>query len=135
MKRSFKKGTAKLIQIQKEELQFLIDNLSIKKIAEQFGISTSATRRIISERIDYFGITVTDKKAINFRPPQEPFSFNEDDYGSFNSPDKQIITKHGMFVFKGNAPIYKQKNKLSETVKEYVNVMLNNNQPLNFIKQ
>jgi len=61
-----------------------------------------------------------------------PYSRNEDDYGLKKFENKKMITKDGLLIFIGNAPIRKHKNKLSEIVKEYVVTMLDNNQPLKF---
>ncbi len=134
MEWNLKEGTKNLYQLEKEELQGLIDTLSIKKIANIFNISQSSARRIVSERMDHYKITIARTRSVSFRPSQEPFSEDEMDYGRHQRINKQIITKDGLLVFEGNAPILKKKNQLTEVVKTYVGVMLRNNQPVNFIK-
>ncbi len=127
-------GIKALKKLNKDQTIIFLDSFSYKSIAKTFSVSESTARRIMTDKIIEFDI-VLPKSESALRPSRFEFVISEDDLGRTSRNNKQIITKDGMFVFEGNAPIYKVKNKLSETVKEYVNVMLNNNQPLNFVNK
>ena len=124
-------GIIELKKLNKEQTIIFIESFSYTSIAKTFGVSESTARRVVSKKIVEFGIVVRKSKT-EPTPLRYKSYLLEEDCASVSDNKKQIVTKGGMFVFKGNAPIYKQKNKLSETVKEYVNAMLNNNQPLKF---
>ncbi len=129
-----KNGIKELKKLNKEQTIIFLNSFSYRSIAKTFSVSESTARRVMNSKIKKYGI-VLPKSETGFTPSRFDFFISEDNCGTTSRNNKQIITKDGMFVFKGNAPIYKQKNKLSEAVKEYVNVMLENNQPLNFINQ
>jgi len=127
-------GIIELKKLNKEQIRVFVKPFNYASIARAFSVSESTARRVIGKKITEFGIVIP-KKEVELITSRYNFFLSEDNCGTTSRNNKQIITKDGMFVFKGNAPIYKQKNKLSEAVKEYVNVMLNNNQPIKFINQ
>jgi hypothetical protein len=135
MDKSRKEETKSLETLGKVEIETLVNSLSFKKIALMFGISDSSARRIIYEKIEEYGIVIRKDAEKKYFPKQVPFSNDEMDYGESKFQRKVMITKYGLLEFKGNAPILKQMNQLSQVVKNYVVVMLRNNQPLNFINQ
>ena len=130
-----KEGTKKLESLSKVEIETLVNATSFKKIAKIFSISDSSARRILYEKIEEFGIIIRKNDESNYIPDQVAFSQNEMDYGGTRYKTHALITREGIVEFKGNSPIYKQLNQLSQVVKNYVTVMLRNDEPLKFINQ
>tara|TARA_R110000824_G_scaffold400793_2_gene609358 strand:+ start:405 stop:785 length:381 start_codon:yes stop_codon:yes gene_type:complete len=123
-----KKGLLELKKLNKEQTIVFMNSFSYKSLAITFNVSESSARRIIYKKIIDFGIVVPIKK-IDFVEVRYDLELSEDDCASVSPNKKQIITKDGLFQFKENLTIPKNKpNRLSQVCKEYIEVMKQNNQ-------
>ena len=131
MKEQYKKGIEYLKNINGKTTEILINSMSYKQIADVFGVSESSSRRIMDKKIKEFNVLVSKEQKNDPVFEATPFSENEDDYGTSIHPNKQIITKGGLFIFKGNTPIKKiKKTFLGGAIAWYKETMKAYNQPL-----
>ena len=103
-------GSILLSKINKEHAIYLISTFNEEQIANMYDVSVTVVRDRIAEKIEEYGIPKDLKKSV-YKPEKinfekKAFSECEDDYGYVNDTNiKHIITKKGLLIFEGNAPI------------------------------
>lgn len=120
-------GQIELEGIGRDTTQVLADTMTVVQIAKKYDCSESTARRIIDKKMMYYGILRRKKQpALRYKPESVPFSKNEEDYG--NIATKSImITKEGIYNFKGTQPLKPVISKLSDIAQHYKHVMSVNN--------
>src|SRR5210317_1626199 len=104
-------GSILLSKIDKEHAIYLISNFNEEQIAKMYEVSVTVVRSRLNEKMQEFMVPETLKNNILLKKPdhvrfeKQPFSKDEEDYGYENKNIKHIVTKNGLFIFEGNAPI------------------------------
>jgi len=104
-------GSILLSKIDKEHAIYLISNFNEEQIANMYDVSVRTVRSRMAEKMNEFMIPTALKNHMLLKKPDDvkfekkAFSENEEDYGFENKNIKHIVTKNGLFVFEGNAPI------------------------------
>lgn len=122
-----------LRSLNKDKVIYLMEKHSIKEIAEMYSLSESTAGRIINQLIYDHGI-VSYTKETQYKPWNEPFSKNEDDYG-FQPKKKVFITKFGIIKFDGNSDLTPIKTKITRVSDIYKNMCTHYGVLLNSIPQ
>ena len=114
--KGYEKGVQGLRDISLENLQLLITSHSIEDLSHKFGVSYNVGRDIINEK--FKELKIGFKKDIELEQKEliiEPFSKNEDDYGS--PPEgKHIVTKRGIYM---ESDIVDEPTLLQLTIRKY----------------
>ena len=133
-----KLGATMINALTRDKVLELISVYTEEEIAKLYNLNVSEVSRLLTEKLK----GKYKRKPLSELTPQRdmcfyksPFSEDEEDYGNNQHIKKQIITKEGLLVFSGNSKIYRNKSLLPKVTENYVNVMLENNQPLKFVKQ
>jgi hypothetical protein len=106
------KGSKELYKLNKEDVINLITKYSYYQIGTMYNVSYSVVARIMAEKIEEYYIPKLCNMIQPYRLksiPKEPFSYNENDYGS-KKEIKNIITKDGLLEIKGNKDLDKIEN-------------------------
>jgi hypothetical protein len=102
-------GSILLSKIDKEHAIYLISNFNEEQIANMYDVSVTVVRDRMAEKMEEYMIPEKLKNHI-YKPEKvkfqkTPFSKFEDDYGLLNKEVKQMVTREGLLIFDGVAPL------------------------------